>query len=1014
MIFLQNKTLKEKINIVHIYNNKLDTTNNNCIYGLNNKLFENIIKIGSTKRPEFRKYDYHTSSPFPFYYDWIIYLDNFNCYLFDDIIKYELEDYRIKENGSIEFYLYNINETSICKILEKYKISYKLELGDPFVTKPLNYINNYNKIDLNIYKKKILQMNSKLIQLENLLNDMNIDELKDARSLLDINITTDKTQNTFNEDFDYSYMDSKISNIDFDIIKSNIKCQSIKFIYDKMRNSNKINRKSLILGDIQSGKTNEIIQLSYFICKYLKIPTIIMLQNKKAGITQLVVRIDQFNSLLERQKIDFKLKYKITSNRDITKDKLIKLFHPKNPLGEIIICLCNPKQLNKIQNSIILCKEKYRKVSPFVCLIDEYDDLIKSRHDISESNKNKKKQTELPALFLQQKSYLSIGITATLLAPMMQEDKLTKNDIFKLKTSEDYVGYNSYDRLSIEDISDYIIRSKGKKNTQINNNSISYIINLINNSINNTKNYSITLLNVTDKKEEHKQYSEDICNEFPDWAIIRFHSNEDNKILCELPEINNISKEDEIRFEDNKVITIKLHKYKIPEYKLRYINIKCDEDKYYNKYSINFENMSIQEVITKLLEYTNKICIISGRMATRGISFVNNDYSKHITDLIYVPSDASHVTRNVQDMRIFGNFKKDDIVLTLYVDATMYKDNIERYNLLQNEIINNILSDNDKSIKESLMSKPINVNLIPSKKLDRIGLTKGFNFNTNKWGIPLDTDNYDEALNLLKTKYKFLPSEIIKYSEYISIDIDEPFISSQRKFGIIKQNINEIDLENKYSKSIGRIPIKINNNIDINNEKVIQKYINKQTGWNISNIKIYKPTTENMNRKLGINTAIEKKTPYNYADRCDSNSAMIIKYDDESYYHVVSIEKHKKYPDDEDIIDDIDLNNKYKDIICKKLNNNYNLKDIKYISCNYGIEPLLYDPFYLKKFTCNIPLILYSCNEGSKKINIIKHFKHLNIFGPQKKIIFYSKKGYHYSEQNNNMYLLDDKFLLNK
>ena len=85
----------------------------------------------------------------------------------------------------------------------------------------------------------------------------------------------------------------------------------------------------------------------------------------------------------------------------------------------------------------------------------------------------------------------------------------------------------------------------------------------------------------------------------------------------------------------------------------------------FSRYIIEFEKYSISEIITELMTYTNKICIIRGRMACRGISFVNDDYSKHITDMIYVPSGTSHLTRNVQDMRIYGNFPDDNLYINL-------------------------------------------------------------------------------------------------------------------------------------------------------------------------------------------------------------------------------------------------------------------------------------------------------------------------------------------------------------
>ena len=127
---------------------------NNCLYGLNNKIYDGCIKIGSTKRPEFRKYDYITGSPYPYYYDWIVYLKDYNCYLLDDLMKIELNEYRMKEGGSIEFYEI-INHTPIIKILDKYHISYTVKLKDPFEFKPNNYLKNSDIQSKNHYNSML-------------------------------------------------------------------------------------------------------------------------------------------------------------------------------------------------------------------------------------------------------------------------------------------------------------------------------------------------------------------------------------------------------------------------------------------------------------------------------------------------------------------------------------------------------------------------------------------------------------------------------------------------------------------------------------------------------------------------------------------------------------------------------------------------------------------------------------------------------------------------------------------
>ena len=119
--FFNNNSIEKNKEILRTYNKDRERSNINCIYGLDNKQFEDYIKIGSTNNPQERKWDYQTSSPYKFNYLWIFYLKDFNCYLVDDLLKYELKNFNVKEdtNGGIEFYRF-VDYSHISDILNKY------------------------------------------------------------------------------------------------------------------------------------------------------------------------------------------------------------------------------------------------------------------------------------------------------------------------------------------------------------------------------------------------------------------------------------------------------------------------------------------------------------------------------------------------------------------------------------------------------------------------------------------------------------------------------------------------------------------------------------------------------------------------------------------------------------------------------------------------------------------------------------------------------------------------------
>lgn len=847
-----NSIEKNKENL-RIFNNR-ERSEINCIYGLDNKQFEDYIKIGSTNNPQQRKWDYQTSSPYKFSYLWIFYLEDFNCYLVDDLLKYELKNFNVKEdtNGGIEFYRF-IDYTHVEEILNKYDIKYELEIGDKYLEK--------KKIDSE--SKNNLKNHLSLSSRESKMNEVQMAELFSKFTLEEqINMLQSRGVEipvTINPEYDisnykYQFIKKRLDNLNR-IILEDIDCQSINFFYEKLIENVK---NIIILGLIQSGKTKEIIGLLHFVIVYLKIPIIILIQNKTSAYKQMEDRIRDFSNKLN----SFNIKTRYC--KGIRENAIMKGFNYDNPVPEVIICLSNFKQLQRLEGNLKKIEQhRNNRIVPYILVMDEYDDHVKSRLD--EEDENNLKIVERSTKFLKDRSYINVGVTATLLACMITDEKTKVCDIFQLKPSQNYVGFGC-DRIKIIDIK--------KKIDEINNKRLIHISKLndimqnIDNSVNyEDKSYSITLINTTDDTKEHNEIFEELSNEFEDWGVILFNSRNDNsknsEIECKLPNIE-FSKipivQGNINEGVSKLKTITEHKNKIPQNHPLYREmmerdtylVEDDKYKYLYKYSITFLNYSISDIISELMKYTDKVAVISGRMACRGISFVTNDYQKHITDMVYVPSGSSHLTRNVQDMRIFGNFPNDGIDINLYIDKENYFSNVGGYINLQNNLLNgnieNLVEDEEEhnfrntNLRQSVMDYDFNPEEVPEKKLDRIGLVKGINFKQeDKWGVPTYIDNYETCESYLQKR--FPDYEILSYSKAIDLDLSNVnYKNIQGKF-IYPTKENNVSTEykflfnNNFKDDIEKIGNSFNNlnNYKFKNNTQWFVYDNYRNGWPLYN-----------------------------------------------------------------------------------------------------------------------------------------------------------------------------------
>ena len=132
------------------------------------------------------------------------------------------------------------------------------------------------------------------------------------------------------------------------------------------------------------------------------------------------------------------------------------------------------------------------------------------------------------------------------------------------------------------------------------------------------------------------------------------------------------------------------------------------------------------------------------------------------------------------------------------------------------------------------MSQEFNPEEVPEKKMDRIGVVKGFKFkNEDKWGIPTYITDYELCLHTLSEKYP--EYNIICYSKNKEIDLS--CVSHGRINGAFKTPTKENKLRNEYAQLFKNKCMKdIREAFNLNgNFKQWYVYTNFKNGWPLHN-----------------------------------------------------------------------------------------------------------------------------------------------------------------------------------
>lgn len=369
-------------------------------------------------------------------------------------------------------------------------------------------------------------------------------------------------------------------------------------------------------------------------------------------------------------------------NKTFIKDSkfFIREIKPESKSRGIIILLANHIQLKKTWENLI---------GNYNICIDEADTCIKSRKT------NEFKFQKYFKVFERNSSH-QIGATATEFAVFSGKYTLTK--IFQMKTPSNYYG--------IKEINKVFLPHKGIHNKSLDHNMTFVYDNLF-------KKERFFVLHSTAKfKDIQTEISYKLIRNYPKLTNIVFNGN--GFVVTPNQEANYdrwvaiLQK----KFGKGKVTCLPIHE----EYNINSIKIG--------------KSVKLSELL-QLMKKQKYISIIAGNLASRGLSFVSQDYKLHLTDQYYCPSENAHGETLLQGIRLFGCYNdiSEENNLTLWINKNIWKDIKEQYKVLKRYIKK---LKNKENLKEKLS---LIKSITPNKSFSRPAIMRGVRSTSTKDGF---------------------------------------------------------------------------------------------------------------------------------------------------------------------------------------------------------------------------------------------------------------------------------------
>jgi hypothetical protein len=697
----------------------------------------------------------------------------------------------------------------------------------------------------------------------------------------------------------------------------------------------------LLWGDIQLGKRVQACIIMWISVYILKRPVLYIFRNLSIDQKQLQDDIvgtenynfniqfiktlfEEFNSEIqeyfEETNIEYWKDYKLPELKDINSNDIINKLSNKEAINsnDIFCCLMNHTQLEKINTKFSEYIYYNDELVNITTLIDE-SDLMSPSSSNDRSNDNDKKDStacEILLAKIYKKVKYALHITGTAHSLLYNiTTRLSDNTdiqikiskVHKMKRSNDYFGlFNgsiNFNTTIIESWWDYQDIETNKKNGYDIVEDYNINIKKIIPKLFERTSYDYSHLLISEEKIRTNQFClvHEIIKDFSDLFIVIYHGNCLRLYFSKKyeKEMKRWSQWDSKQSTTNRRLWQKGGVYgssedtekskTLPnEYCYFIINTKILNIKFiYKLLRILFERSDIP--------ITHKTIItITGKYGERGYSFTSDDYdtySLHLTDQYFVSHASLNCTDISQRLRLQGKYndlklKNGSMKLTLWTTPEL-QDIIQNFYVKFIKEIEKFIMDCEcwEEIKDLLENKIFDNGeykfgkymkyIDVSKKRKNLKLDKRFDKKMNGYPLISIDDMNDTEINDWCKETK-LP-EYSCINEIHEMDINE-FID---KYGIYD----------------ALIPIKDEkHNINLYNKDTTLTYIKNKCNFpECKNYSIYKPTTENMNRKTGINEYILNKKEYNYS-RGKPNECIIIDYNDENYYHIVGLKNNKILP----------------------------------------------------------------------------------------------------------------------
>lgn len=344
-------------------------------------------------------------------------------------------------------------------------------------------------------------------------------------------------------------------------------------------------RYQLLVGHVQCGKTKAILDYCKWAIHGNRSSVLVVLQNSKADIVQLQMRIEQYTAASQVE----------LPNRIVTK---VGDYDPDEP--KVYIAIGNSSQIKKF---LLL------EPTNFQLCIDEADLCVKSC--------NASSKLEASMIRLKNRASHTLGVTATCLPILFHEKQL--NSVSLVPNPPNYYGYEMVQKIRLIPVEDPV--------------AIAYEQFIEDGGL---------MLHVEHPiKEKQRRSARALCNQYPEVMFIVF--NGDGLLVYPHPARKRLLK----RVELDTDFRPKAHSKSDP------VMICKDRCSLY---------LLLQTIKNHGIKH---VSIVAGRMASRGISFVSEQYDYHLTHQILLCSETKHAEGIVQSLRILGIYR-DKPKLKLY------------------------------------------------------------------------------------------------------------------------------------------------------------------------------------------------------------------------------------------------------------------------------------------------------------------------------------------------------------